>query len=305
MQILLSIENMFCTTGPFEGSTKILCDMNDYDEAGSDRGFSAQTLIDTHCHPQIFYRQGRLATVLEAARRANVSHIVAIGTGPDDWDDSIALAKQESSVSCTLGLHPSEVSEPESQLELLRSLLATKPPCVAIGEVGLDYYHISEEPTVRKRQQELQAVAFSEQIRLAKQYDLPLVVHARSAFDETLRLLEAGDVDWAKVVFHCFCETPEKAQQLLDRGTKVSFTGIITYKNAAVVRESLRLVGLDRLMLETDAPWLAPHPLRGQENVPAYLLRIAEYCAQFFSCSLEQVAEHSTRNARAFFACYS
>jgi TatD DNase family protein len=173
---------------------------------------------------------------------------------------------------------------------------------VALGECGLDRFHLPKEPGAAERALGLQRAAFEAQLALARRLGCPVVVHSRSAFRECVEMIDASGVDWGRVVFHCFSEGEAEILELTRRGARGSFTGILTYKNADAVRAAAKAQGLARLMIETDAPYLAPVPHRGKPNEPAYLRHTAEYAAALFGVTLDELAAVTTANARAFFA---
>jgi TatD DNase family protein len=172
---------------------------------------------------------------------------------------------------------------------------------VALGECGLDRFHLPKDPAVAKEMFQLQCDAFAAQLVLARRLDCPLVVHSRGAFRECIDLIEAGGVNWRRVVLHCFSEGPVEMRELIDRGGRGSFTGILTYKNAENVRAAAAVQGLDRLMVETDAPYLAPVPHRGEKNEPAYVRFVADRAAELLGVDSAHLRETTTANARAFF----
>ena len=259
-------------------------------------------LIDTHAHLDGFARRGELDGVLTRAREAGVGRTIAIGTEPGDWAEVAALAQAHPGVvHHTLGLHPVAVTAdwPAALAELEQRWPAGRP--VALGECGLDRFHLPPDPAQAEAIFAAQRGAFAAQLALAKQRGCPLVVHSRGAFPEAVAMIDASGVDWAKVVFHCFTEGAAELGELASRGGRASFTGILTYKKAEPVRAAALAQGLDRLMLETDAPYLAPEPHRGKGNEPAFLRHTAEYAAKLFGISADQIADITTRNARAFF----
>jgi TatD DNase family protein len=165
----------------------------------------------------------------------------------------------------------------------------------------LDYFRLPTDVAEAERIKAWQQEAFRRQLSLAYQFGCPVVIHSRHAFDDCVRLIDASGVDWRKVVFHCFVEGPEQVRQLNQRGGRASFTGIITYAKSEEIRQALKAQGLARLMLETDAPYLAPQSVRGKENTPAYLPEICAKAAELLGLPADEVAEVATRNAREFF----
>ncbi len=263
------------------------------------------TLIDTHTHLDSYARRGDLPVVLERARAAGVSAMVAIGTEPDDWTLHRDLAREHAgTVSFAVGLHPCCGAEgwaqAVAQIEAFWGVGAAPRP-VALGECGLDRFHLPKEAIEAGKIFAWQRAAFAAQLEIAKRLNCPLVVHSRGAFRECVEMIDAGGVDWARVVFHCFSEGVAEMTELARRGGRGSITGILTYKNADAVRAAAREQGLGRLMIETDAPYLTPMPHRGKPNEPAFLRHTAEYAAEFFGVTLDELAATTTANAKAFF----
>jgi len=280
-------------------------------------------LIDTHTHLDGFARRGELPAVLERARAAAVTAMVAIGTEPADWTLYRGLARDHAGVvHYTVGLHPCSVgAEWEPAFGQLEGYWggapgrpaeagapkadaagpAVPPYPVAIGEVGLDRFHLPKDPAAAEPGFAAQRAAFAAGLGLAKRLAVPVVVHSRGAFAECVAMIDASGVDWRRVVFHCFSEGPAEMDVLLERGGRGSFTGIITYKKAEAVRAAARRQGLARLMVETDAPFLAPEPHRGKGNEPAFVRHTAEFCAGLFGVSLDELAAVTTANAKAYF----
>jgi len=260
-------------------------------------------LIDTHTHLDSFAKRGELPAMLQRADAAGLEAMVAIGTDTDDWMLNRDLAREyKDQVHYTVGLHPCNVgadwAERTAQLEGFWS--GSLPP-VALGETGLDRFHLPKEAAEAEKVFGWQKAAFTGQLALAKRLGCPLVVHSRNAFAECVAMIDAAGVDWGRVVFHCFTEGPAEMAELTKRGGCGSFTGVITYKNAEPVRAAALAQGLDRLMIETDAPYLTPMPHRGKPNEPAFLRHTAEYCAGLFGVSCERLEEITTANARKFF----
>jgi len=277
-------------------------------------------LLDTHTHLETFARRGDLPGILTRARAAGLEAMVTIGTDTDDWSLYRDLARDHAGfVHYTAGLHPCSVGEDwagrTAQLEAFWGRASRpdepfspaahpedSPYPVALGEIGLDRFHLPKDnPAEAEKILGWQKAAFAEQLGLAKKLGCPIVVHSRGAFAECVEMIDASGVAWGRVVFHCFTEGPAEMAELTKRGGYGSFTGIITYKTADAIRAAALSQGLDRLMIETDAPYLTPMPHRGKPNEPAYLKHTAEFCAGVFGVSYERLAEVTTANARRFF----
>lgn len=229
--------------------------------------------------------------------------MIAVGTDTDDWDLYRDLAAANPGVvHRTVGIHPCGVAEAwEASMARIGPHWEGGARPVALGECGLDRFHLPKDPGEAARIFSLQKACFSAQLSLAARIGCPLVIHSRAAFAECVEMIDASGVDWRKVVFHCFSEGEYEIRRLNERGGRGSFTGILTYKNADAVRAAALAQGLGSLMIETDAPFLAPAPHRGKPNEPAYLRHTAEYAARMFGIGLEELAAVTTANARAFF----
>ena len=261
-------------------------------------------LIDTHTHLDAAVRHGELDATLARAHEAGLVGLVTVGTGSDDWPLYRDLATAHAGfVHYSVGLHPCSVAENWADeialIEAYWSGDAVRP--VALGECGLDRFHLPKDAAAAERVIGWQKAAFTAQLDIVKRLGCPLIVHSRGAFAECVGMIDASGVDWTRVVFHCFSEGPAEMDELLKRGAYGSITGVVTYKNAENVREAMRAQGLERLMVETDAPYLTPVPHRGKPNEPAYLRHTAEFAAQVLGVSAEELGEVSTRNAKAFF----
>ncbi|MEM7011170.1 MAG: TatD family hydrolase [Verrucomicrobiota bacterium] len=258
-------------------------------------------IIDTHAHLASRQLRDETATLIQNAAEAGVQRVVTIGSDVEDSGVNVRLASEFQAIFATVGVHPTSIHEvnPETYIDEIREL-AGKPKVVAIGEIGLDYYHPpqdgSEEADWRGRQAEF----FRRQLDLAVELGLPVVVHQRECYDDTLEIIRpyAGKM---KSVFHCFINSVEQGQELIDLGFHVSFTGIATYKSAADVGEVAAQLPLDRMMVETDSPYLAPVPKRGKRNEPAFTRHTAEFIAEKRGISLEEFAEATTATAIDFF----
>lgn len=255
-------------------------------------------LIDTHAHIAYGdYTAAEVPELLDRARQAGVTRIITVGAGQGVTGNEQARELAErfpEMLAFTVGVHPHDVKEMKAgDAETLEQLLH-HPQAVAVGEVGLDYYY---EHSPR----DLQREKLKEFINLARKHDLPLVIHDRGSGDECYALLKAEGNGTPKGVTHCFTGTEDLAKKYLDLGFYLSFTGIITFKKADEVREIVRFVPLDRLMVETDSPFLSPVPYRGKRNEPAYVLEVAKAIADIKGLSLEKVAEQTSANAMACF----
>jgi len=262
-------------------------------------------LIDTHCHLEKAFAKGEGEAVLERMQAAGVGRCITVGTSLKDWESYYRLAgRRRGVVDWTVGIHPCDIDEDwAEQLKAIPTYFGTDPQPVALGEIGLDHFHLPKYPDEAAELKQLQERVFKEQLALAYQLDSPVVIHSRNAVEACIRLIDASGVDWRKVVFHCFTDGPELAGQINQRGGRVSFTGILTYKNnsAEPIRQAALQQGLDCLMLETDSPYLSPEPLRGTTNEPANVAHIADFAARLFGISREELASITTRNALEFY----
>ena len=252
------------------------------------------TVIDSHCHldgPK--FAAARDETIARA-RAAGVEAMLAIGSGdgPPDLEAAIRLADRYPFIRATVGVHPHDASKatPET-FDRLRGL-AAHPQVAAIGEIGLDY-HYDFSP------RDVQRSVFSAQLSLAAQVSLPIVVHTREAWDDTLALLRQH---WnGPGVLHCFTGAPEQARQALDLGFHLAFGGVVTFPKAESTRESARLTPLDRLLVETDCPYLAPVPHRGKRNEPAFILETVKYLAMIRGATPAAISAATARNFHTLF----
>lgn len=245
-------------------------------------------LVDSHCHLDFPDLAGRLPDVLARMQDNGVGMALCIGVNLEDFPRVLAVAEEDSRLYATVGVHPeyTDVAEP-SVAQLIE--LAAHPKVVAIGETGLDYYWQKDKP-------EWQRERFRTHIRAAKSCRKPLVVHTRESAVDTLRLLREEGADAVGGVMHCFTEDWAVASEALDLGFYLSFSGIVTFKNATVVKDVAQKCPLDRLLVETDSPYLAPVPYRGKPNEPAYVRHVAEEIARLRGLTLEQVVEATTTN---------
>lgn len=245
-------------------------------------------LVDSHCHIDFPDLAENLPNVLELMQQNEVDCAVCIAVNLEDFPRILALAEAHPHLLATVGVHPevSDAREPSVD-ELVQ--LASHPKVIAIGETGLDYYWHKDAP-------EWQRERFRVHIRAAIEAGKPLVVHNRDATADTLRVMAEERAGQVGGILHCFTESWEVAEAALDLGFHISLSGIVTFKNALVVKEVARRVPLDRLLIETDAPYLAPVPYRGKLNQPGYVRYVAEEIAKLRGISCEEVASATTEN---------
>jgi len=278
-------------------------------------------LTDTHAHLDYPDFADDLEGVIARAREAGVHRIITIGTGMESSRRAVELAEKYDNIHAVVGLHPTNVeNEPGDWLSVLRGL-ASHPKVAAIGETGLDYHNLPSEklassPAISALQAEMaedtestiidgsyraaQAEAFSAQLDLACELGLNVVIHQRDAWDDTIEIL-SGYTGRLRGVFHCFGNTPDQALEILGLGHLVSFTGIVTFKNAQLVREVAAMVPEDAFLVETDCPYLAPVPYRGKRCEPAHTRLVAEKIAEVRSIPLEKIAAATEVTAANFF----
>jgi TatD DNase family protein len=257
-------------------------------------------LIDTHAHLDYPDFDPDRAEIISRAADAGVTEIISIGTKIESSTRAVELAENFPNIWATVGIHPCDVDNaPENAVARLREL-ARSTRVVALGEIGLDYPHLPEGADAIAANKKLQAELFRAQLDLAVELGLNAVIHQRDSWDDTLAILApyAGRV---RGVFHCFGGTLAQAQDVIAQGHLVSFTGIVTFKNARQVQATAQDVAAAQFMVETDCPYLAPAPDRGKRCEPAHTRRVAEEIAKLRGVSLEEIAEHTTRTAREFF----
>ncbi|HEY5892642.1 MAG TPA: TatD family hydrolase [Chthoniobacterales bacterium] len=262
-------------------------------------------LIDTHAHLDYPEFQADFDAVLANARREGVTRILSIGTGLSASERAIELAAAHPEVFAVPGIHPNAVDEePEDFLEALRAL-AKRPRVAAIGETGLDYFRFPKDGVFKSGQtveeaKAKQAKYFRLQLDLAVELGLNVVIHQRASWDDTVAILSEY-TGRLRAVFHCFGESLERALRVLEMGHLVSFTGIATFKNGDNVRDVAKVLNPGQFMVETDCPYLAPVPFRGQRCEPAHTRLVANILAEVRGESIEEFARHTTQTAETFF----
>jgi TatD DNase family protein len=248
-------------------------------------------LVDSHCHLDqldLTNHDGQLAHALAFAKEQGIAHMLCVCITLDDFPTILQIAKSYPDISVSVGLHPNEIVDREPTADTLIEMAQDKL-VVAIGETGLDYYRSTGDV-------EWQRERFRQHIHAAKQLKKPLIIHTRQARADTLTIMKEENADAVGGVMHCFTEDWEMASQALDLNFYVSFSGIVTFRNATEIQEVAKKVPLDRMLIETDSPYLAPNPHRGKSNEPAYVRYVAEYIAALRGVTVEEVAEKTTAN---------
>jgi TatD DNase family protein len=250
-------------------------------------------LVDSHCHIDFPELAADIPKLLNAMKDKYVGWALCAGVTLERFPAMLDIVRAQPNLFAAVGVHPDAESEDEKPAReadvdtLLK--LADDPKVVAIGETGLDYYRLTGDL-------EWQRERFRTHIRAAKRCGKPLIIHTRSAAADTVRVLKEEGAEEVGGVFHCFTETAEVARQALDLGFHVSFSGIVTFKNAIELKEVAKMIPLDRLLVETDSPYLAPVPYRGKLNQPAYVFHVAEEIAKLREISFESLAQATTEN---------
>ena len=244
--------------------------------------------VDSHCHIDFPELRERLPALLSAMAANQVTHALCVSVNLQDLPNVLSIAESNANIFASAGVHPDyeNVAEPtEDQLVKL----ATHPRIVAIGETGLDYYRLTGDL-------EWQRQRFRTHIRAARRAHKPLIIHTRAAATDTIDIMREEHAIEAGGVMHCFTETRKVAEAAMAQGFYVSFSGIVTFKNAKELKEVAKAVPLERMLIETDSPYLAPMPHRGKTNEPAFVRHVAEEIARLKNVSLEEVAKATTNN---------
>ena len=252
--------------------------------------------VDSHCHLTDEQFDGDREAVLARARAAGVCRFLVIGATGDfsHNEKAVALARGNRDVSAVVGVHPHDARTITSDTYARLRELAREPEVVGLGETGLDFYYDNSP-------REDQRTHFRAFIRLARELGLPLSMHVREAYGEAVETLRADGEGRIRGVMHCFTGSVEEARALLDLDLFISFSGIVTFKSAGALREVARAVPLERLLIETDCPLLAPVPYRGKRNEPAYVIQVAQTLAEVKGLSLAEIADATRRNSEALF----
>ncbi|OIN28734.1 TatD family hydrolase [Vibrio barjaei] len=251
--------------------------------------------VDSHCHlDKLDYEDVHLdiQDVIHKAKSANVEKLLSVGVTLGSFPKMLELIEPYSEVMASCGVHPLDV-ESDFSLELFKQY-ASHNRVVAIGETGLDYHYQPETAVLQKTR-------FEQQVEVAVEVNKPLIIHTRNAREDTLAILKNGSADKCGGVIHCFTEDLPFAQAAMELGFYISISGIVTFRQAKELKEVVKELPLERLLIETDSPYLAPVPHRGKENQPAYVVEVAAYIAQLKGVSLKEVGEKTTQNYHDLF----
>lgn len=244
--------------------------------------------IDSHCHLDFPDLASNLDELLLNMQENNVKNALCVSVKLEDFPRVLALAETHDNLYASVGVHPDYENIEEPQAETLAKL-AEHPKVIAIGETGLDYFRLTGDL-------EWQRERFRQHIRASRQSNKPLIIHTRSAAEDTLRIMAEEGADQEGGVMHCFTESWEVAQKAIEMNFYISFSGIVTFKNAVALKDVAQKIQLDRMLIETDSPYLAPVPHRGKMNQPAYVRHVAEEIAKLRGISVAEVAEATSHN---------
>ena len=244
--------------------------------------------VDSHCHlDKLDKSPSELAEAVNFAQQRGVEHMLCVAVSVSEFDDMVETVSEFDNVSVSCGVHPCYEDEMTDYDTLLGYAALDK--VVAVGETGVDYYHSTDTKAVQQR-------SFIDHIKVASQVGKPLIIHTRNAREDTIALYKAHKNEQTSGVLHCFTESMEMAQQALDLGLYISLSGIVTFKSAKELQEVAKMIPIDRLLIETDSPWLAPVPYRGKPNQPGYVVEVGEFIANLRGISVEALAKHTTEN---------
>jgi len=254
--------------------------------------------IDSHCHLDFPEFQARLPEVLANMKAAKVEHALCVSVDIPDFPNVLKLAQEHAHLYASVGVHPDYEDTPEPSFDFLVETASKHPKIVAIGETGLDYFRMGDRSY---ESLEWQRERFRIHIRAAKAVKKPLIVHTRSASEDTIRILKEEGADQIGGVMHCFTESYDVAKAAMDLGFYISFSGIVTFKSAKDLQETCKRVPIDRMLIETDSPYLAPIPYRGKTNEPAWVAKVGEFIATLKGVSLDELGASTSEN---FFNCF-
>jgi len=252
-------------------------------------------LIDTHSHLTFDPLFADIDNVLQRSRAAGITSWITVGTDHDHNKKAVELASRFDNLYAAVGIHPHYAKSITAQSIAALKQIAQHEKVVAIGETGLDFHYNFSAHTDQQR-------LFVEHLNVARELNLPVIIHCREAFDETIDVLNRYGASLRKIVFHCFSGSPPQAKIVLNNGWYISFTGVVTFKNASIAKEAAELVPLDRLMIETDCPYISPEPMRKQKiNEPALLIHTANFIAELKKMDFDSFASAINSTTKSFF----
>lgn len=252
------------------------------------------SLIDSHCHLYCEPYISNIEKIINDCKKNNVNKLLSIGVDIKTSKTNIELASKYDEIFCTVGVHPNETSKINlTEISILPNLIKNNKKILAVGEIGLDFY--------RNSNKQEQYYFFEEQIEIAVKYKLPIVVHTRNAENETIKILKKYTEDNLKFLIHCFSGSESFANEILKIGGYISFSGIITFKNSNSLKDICKKIPIDRILIETDSPYLSPHPFRGKINHPSNVLYVAKTLAELKNLSLDKICDVTYNNFYNFF----
>ncbi|MEI5994726.1 TatD family hydrolase [Candidatus Enterococcus mansonii] len=251
-------------------------------------------IFDSHTHLNAEQFNEDIPETIKRAKELGVTEMAVVGFDTPTIEKSLELSQQYKEIQSIIGWHPTEAGSYTSEIEKKLQQLLTTPKVVALGEIGLDYYWMEDPKEVQDR-------VFRRQIAIAKEMNLPISIHTREAMEDTYKILKEEDIRDIGGIMHSFSGDPEWMKRFLDMGMHISLSGVVTFKKALDVQEVAKSVPLDRLLVETDAPYLAPVPYRGKRNEPGYTRYVVEKIAELRETSFEEIANQTTDNAHRLF----
>ena len=252
-------------------------------------------MIDSHCHLNFESLSKDISNIIKRCNENGVTHLLSINTRPKDFYSHLDLIKDYNNIYISYGIHPENIDN-ESKLSFIEiEKVIENPKLIAFGETGLDFYH-----SIQYKQKQIEI--FEAHIEASKIYNLPLIIHQRNSEEEIVKVLNKFKNDNLKIVFHCFTGSKQLLEYCIENQFYISLSGIVTFKNANSLREIIRNVSLDHLLIETDSPYLAPVPMRGKSNEPSYVRYTGEYLADFYSMSKNSFFELTDNNFYKLFS---
>ncbi len=252
-------------------------------------------MIDSHCHLNFESLSKDISNIIKRCYDNGVTHLLSINTRPKDFESHLDLINDYNNIYISYGIHPEDIDY-ESKLSFLEiEKVIENPKLIAFGETGLDFYR-----SIQYKQKQIEI--FEAHIEASKIYNLPLIIHQRNSEEEIIKVLNKFKNDNLKIVFHCFTGSKKLLEYCIENQFYISLSGIVTFKNANTLREIIRNVSLDHLLIETDSPYLAPVPMRGKSNEPSYVKYTGEYLADFYSMTKDSFSELTDNNFYKLFS---